>query len=169
MDSDKDFNTYSINLADLEDTLTDSSISAPSLGYGGTDTITLSDNHIVNGGVSLTSPYTFTGTIGTGFSNTTYTTSGAQGAAPWMTQSPASPKIQLNGEGADVEVNGWSLVNAIQKIEERLNILHPNTDLETEWEELKQLGDQYRKLEQHIKDKQATWDRLRAMPKLDID
>jgi hypothetical protein len=170
MDSDKDYFPYSLNQSDLEDSITVSSISAPSLGYGGTDTITLGDNHIVNGGVSLTSPYTFTGTIGTGFSNTTYTTSGAQGAStPWFTQNPTSPKIQLNGEGADVEVNGWSLVNAIQKIEERLNILHPNTDLETEWEELKSLGDQYRKLEQHILDKQATWDRLKAMPAPEID
>jgi len=72
--------------------------------------------------------------------------------------------IQLDGDNADIKVNGWSLVAAIQKIEERLNILHPNTKLETEWEELKSLGEQYRKLEQHIKDKQATWDRLKAMP-----
>jgi hypothetical protein len=36
--------------------------------------------------------------------------------------------------------------------------------LEEEWEELKSLGEQYRQLEQHIKDKQATWDRLKAMP-----
>jgi hypothetical protein len=52
----------------------------------------------------------------------------------------------------------------IRKIEQRLNILHPNTELEAEWEELRELGDKYRKLEQHIKDKQATWDKLKDMP-----
>ena len=81
---------------------------------------------------------------------------------PWATNTSA--KIQLDGEGADIKVNGWSLIDAIKQIEQRLNILHPNDKLETEWEELRALGDQYRKLEQHIKDKQATWDKLKAMP-----
>ena len=88
--------------------------------------------------------------------------------SPWFSNS-ASTKIQLNGEGADIEVNGWSLIESIKKIEERLNILTPDTKLETEWEELKALGDQYRKLEQHIKDKQATWDKLKAMPPPVVD
>jgi hypothetical protein len=165
MDSDKDFNTYSINLADLEDSITVSSISAPSLGYGGTDTITLGGNHIANGGVSLTSPYTFTGAIGAGFSNTI---SGAGTSTPWFTQNP-STRISLTGEDADVEVNGWSLVAAVKRMEERLGLLQPNPELEKEWSELRELGDQYRKLEQHIKDKQATWDKLKAMPAPDID
>jgi hypothetical protein len=168
MDSDKDFDTYSINLADLEDSITMSSVSAPSLGYGGTDTITLGSNHIANGGVSLTSPYTFTGATGTGFSNTTYTTSGTGTSAPWFTQNP-STRISLTGEDADVEVNGWSLVAAVKRMEERLGLLQPNPELEKEWSELRELGDQYRKLEQHIKDKQATWDKLKAMPAPDID
>jgi hypothetical protein len=76
----------------------------------------------------------------------------------------SSGKIQLTGKDADIEVNGWSIVESIKKIEERLNILTPNTKLEAEWEELQALGEQYRRLEQHIKDKQATWDRLKAMP-----
>jgi hypothetical protein len=129
--------------------------------------------------VSLTSPYTISS--GINFPNTIYTTAGtttgitigAQGSGgnvPWMTQAHGSaPKIRLDGEGADVEVNGWSLVDAMKRIEERLNILHPNTELETEWEELRALGEQYRKLEQHIRDKQATWDRLKAMPPPEID
>jgi hypothetical protein len=54
-------------------------------------------------------------------------------------------------------------------IKERLNYLQVNPELEAEWLELKQLGDQYRKLEQHIRDKQATWSRLKAMPPSNID
>ena len=104
---------------------------------------------------SNTSPYTLGAGTGTGISS------------PWGTT--ISPKIRLDGEGADIEVNGESLIGMIKKIEERLNILHPNEKLEAEWEELRALGEQYRKLEQHIKDKQATWDKLKAMTPPEID
>jgi hypothetical protein len=137
-----------------------SSISLPSAD----DTITITS--------SQTSPYTVTGALGASFPNAVYTTSsiGSGGNVPWLTQSPFSaPKIQLNGEGADVEVNGWSLVESVKRIEERLGLFQPNSKLEKEWEELRELGEQYRKLEQHILDKQATWDRLKAMPPPEID
>jgi hypothetical protein len=136
----------------LTDPITLSSVSAPTvLSSSSADTITISSlSGITNGAYG--SPYT----VGAGISN------------PWG-PTQVSAKIQLNGEGADVEVNGWSLVGAVKRIEERLNILTPNPKLETEWAELRELGEQYRKLEQQIRDKQATWDRLVAMPKLDID
>ena len=119
------------------------------LGDGASVTISSPDVFSLG---NTTSPYTISSGAGvTGINN------------PWATYNPA-PRIRLDGEGADIEVNGWSLVDAIKKIEERLNILHPNTELETKWAELCALGEQYRKLEQHIKDKQATWDRLKAMP-----
>jgi hypothetical protein len=134
-----------------------------------TDTINLSSLG-ANANVSLTSPYTYTSSINLGaFPNTIYTTNGTN-TLPWMTQaSLSSPKIQLNGESADIEVNGWSLVEAVKRIEERLGLFQPNPELETEWSNLRELGEQYRKLEQQIKDKQATWDRLKAMPAPDID
>lgn len=135
------------------------------------DTITLSspdlwsstsyNNTVVGGGYTFANGASLTGgpyTINTG----------AGFSQPWGT-SPSSAKISLTGEGADIEVNGWSLIDAVKKIEERLNIIQPNPKLETEWLELKSLGDQYRKLEQHIQDKQATWDRLKAMPAPEID
>ena len=137
-----------------------SSISLPSTD----DTITITS--------SQTSPYTVTGALGASFPNAVYTTSGmgSGGNVPWLTQSPFSaPKIKLDGEGADVEVNGWSLVASVKRIEERLGLFQPNPELEKEWKELRELGEQYRKLEQHIQDKQATWDRLKAMPAPDID
>ena len=125
-----------------------------------------------NANVSLSSPYTVTASIGMGavgaFPNTIYTTTGTN-TAPWLTSNNNGAKITLNGEGADIEVNGWSLVDAVKRIEERLGLLQPNPELEQEWEELQVLGEQYRKLEQHIKDKQATWDRIKAMPAPDLD
>jgi hypothetical protein len=168
MDSDKDFSTYSIDLEDLED-LEDKLIVA-ALDYNSTDTITFAGNHTVGGGVSLTSPYTFTtgpGISGAGFCNNSYNISSI--GSPWTVQSTASTKIQLDGEDADVEINGWSLVAAVKRIEQRLSLFQPNPELEQDWEELRTLGEQYRKLEQHIQDKQATWDRIKAMPPPIID
>ena len=131
--------------------------------------LTASDTITISSG---TSPYTVTGAFGTNYPNTVYTTAGTGANIPWMTSTlgqVSAPKIRLDGKGADIEVNGWSLVDAVKRIEERLNILTPNPTLETEWAELRELGEQYRKLEQHILDKQATWDRLKAMPPPDID
>jgi hypothetical protein len=58
----------------------------------------------------------------------------------------------------------WDLDQGMQEIANRLNIMHVNPELETEWAELRELGERYRKLEQHILDKQATFDRIKAMP-----
>ena len=71
-----------------------------------------------------------------------------------------SGRIQLKGANADVDINGKSLKEFMQQVEERLAILQPNPELEKEWEELKALGDQYRQMEQDIKDKMKTWDIL---------
>jgi hypothetical protein len=144
------------------------------------DTITLSDgsesdystvytldNSVNVGGLTFNYPNTMS--TGSG----SYSLGGAGVSSPWTVNSsmtyPSSAKIKLDGEGADIEVNGWSLIDAIKKIEERLNILTPNPELESEWAELKRLGDRYRKLEKKIQDKMGTWDRLKAMPKIHID
>ena len=146
----------------LEEVLAGISIKDGESGYEyvrPSDTITLNSgnysNTVIGGGYSY--PNTISAPGGP------YTVSAGTGiTSPWGTT--ISPKIRLDGEGADIEVNGESLIGMIKKIEERLNILHPNEKLEAEWEELRELGNRYRELEQHIKEKQATWDRLKAMP-----
>ena len=169
----------SINIEDILNDLDDkdAKITISSEHYN--DTITLSPNSVNNstitaGGYSFpssnvsisgsnTNPWTYSSVSGG-----PYTINGGAGTGyPWATN--VSPKIRLDGEGADIEVNGVSLMDMIGKIEQRLNILHPNEKLEEEWEELRALGEQYRKLEQHIKDKQATWDKLKAMPPPVVD
>lgn len=70
--------------------------------------------------------------------------------------------LELRGEKADIMINGQSLMTMMQQIQERLNILTVNTELESDWDELRELGRQYRELEQHIKDKMDTWQRLKA-------
>jgi hypothetical protein len=132
------------------------------------DTITLSSLNYGHSypNISITSPsvHTTSGTLGP------FTISGAgTNTAPWFTQSPTSAKINLEGKDADIMVNGYSLVDAINNIQDRLNCLQINPELEKEWDELRALGDQYRKLEKQILDKQATWDRLKAMPPPELD
>ena len=153
---------------------TDTDLTESTLYASAQDTISISaalDNALgANANVSLTSPYTVTGAIGTSFPNSIYTIGpGTTTTAPWFTSNPTGAKIQLDGKDADIKVNGWSLVDAVKRIEERLGLYQPNPELEKEWEELRALGEQYKKLEQHILDKQATWDRLKSMPAPDID
>lgn len=49
-----------------------------------------------------------------------------------------------------LKVGGVDIGQALEKIEQRLAILRPNSDLEERWEKLKELGDQYRQLEAEI-------------------
>lgn len=69
-------------------------------------------------------------------------------------------KMYLEGEGADIEINGKSLSSAIANIEERLAILHCNPELEAEFQELHNLGEQYRKVEKQLMEKKKVWDKL---------
>jgi hypothetical protein len=79
-----------------------------------------------------------------------------------------SGALSLVGDGADITINGVSLSDTLKNLEQRLNILRPNPGLETEWDELKQLGDQYRELENKILEKQKMWDILKKMPPPDL-
>ena len=124
----------------------------------------------VQNNVSLTSPYTVNLSSLGQFPNAVFTTTSTGINTPWVQSPPmAGPKITLEGADADIEINGVSLWRTMQEIANRLNIMHTNPELETQWAELRELGEQYRKLEQHILDKQATFDRIRAMPAPDED
>ena len=60
----------------------------------------------------------------------------------------------------DIKLGDRSLKEFMNKMEERLNILHPNPELENQWNELKQLGEQYRKLEEELLEKERMWKAL---------
>ena len=88
----------------------------------------------------------------------TYTAGNGGGGSPWANSTTlASGKMNLIGDDADLIINGKSLVDTLQALEERLNILVPNQELEQEWKELKKLGDKYRKLEAELKEKAKMW------------
>jgi hypothetical protein len=75
-----------------------------------------------------------------------------------------SGRVTLMGENADIDLNGKSLKTWMERVEERLNILTPNAELEKEWDELRRLGERYRKLEKKCKEKAEMWSKLKSMP-----
>jgi len=108
---------------------------------------------------STSGPYTVTGDV-TGISVPWSATGSNTITLDHSWNKPASGKIKLDGPDADIEVNGESLVTMLRNIEKRLNILKPSKDLESEWEELRMLGDQYRTLEAKIQAKIKTWNAI---------
>ena len=72
-----------------------------------------------------------------------------------------SGTIQLEGENADIRVNGESMMQTLRDIQDRLNMLRPNPELEAEWDQLRALGEQYRKLESEFKEKSKMWNTLK--------
>jgi hypothetical protein len=85
------------------------------------------------------------------------------GASPSVTSAidwnPVQPSttIKLDGPDADIKINGESLMTTLRGIQDRLNILRPNQELEAEWDQLRELGEQYRKLEQELEEKSRVW------------
>ena len=105
-------------------------------------------------------PYTITGVAGitVPWTGTSTTSNTITMESSW--NRPASSKLRLDGPEADIEINGESLIDMLKTIEQRLNILKPNEALESEWEELKALGDAYRTLEAKIQAKMKTWEAI---------
>lgn len=121
---------------------------------------------LTSGGYVITNPngptYTYTGITaggGGGYGGG----GGAIGVGSWSAQSAVdiAGVLQLNGDKADIKINDVSLTNTLKTIQERLNILVPNSKFEKEWDELKKLGEQYRKLEAELEEKSRMWTALK--------
>ena len=102
------------------------------------------------------------GTAGVNPVWTTNTTSGWNGTS--ATYNRSSGALKLQGDNADIDINGKSLLKTLESLEERLNWLVPNSELEAEWNELRDLGNQYRELEIKCKEKSKMWTKLKSMP-----
>ena len=101
---------------------------------------------------------------GTGYTYTTNTTSPflATGSNPAMVVNQ-SGSIDIQGQNADIKINGKSMKTWMEAVEERLNILTPNPELEAEWDELQELGERYRALERKCKEKAQMWEALKKV------
>lgn len=145
---------HSINpltIEDLNDLTVSTNVTTAGNGYAYSTTPGLTIGGF--NGTSANAVWTTTGT-GTG----TLWNHSAVGAV----QVTPKATIALKGEDADIDLNGKSLKTWMEKVEERLNILTPNPELEKEWDELRKLGERYRKLEKKCKEKAEVWKRLSA-------
>lgn len=92
----------------------------------------------------------------------TYTFTNGTGRDVW--NPPTNSSLNVKGDAefeGDIKLKGKSLTDTLNKIEQRLGILHPNKHLEEKWEELKKLGDTYRQLEKDILEKEKIWNTLK--------
>ena len=125
-------------------------------GYGAVPNVTIgSTTHTSATGINVSSPVW-----------TTNTTAGQYSFTGQNTQ--PSNTVHIKGKDADLLINDKSLKTWMEKVEERLNILTPNPEMEKEWNDLRKLGERYRKLEKKCKEKSDMWNKLKAMPKPEI-
>ena len=111
-------------------------------------------------GASTPSVYTWT-TNGTGGTNSNLSP-GLTFNDFWDNNSKTSLSVKGDAEfEGDIKLKGKSLNETLDKIEQRLAILHTNEKLEDKWLELKKLGDQYRALEKDILEKEKIWETLK--------
>ena len=105
--------------------------------------------------------YPYTATSGTTYtinpitSNTTWATITSDGTSNLKPDS-LEVKGDANFQG-DLKIQGKSIKESLNKIEERLAILHPNEELEEKWEQLRGLRKMYMELEAEIKEKEKMW------------
>lgn len=111
---------------------------------------------------SLQGPVTYTsGSGGAGvIGNGTYT--------DYNMKVDRSGQLDIQGKDADIRINGKSMTEWMEKVEERLNILTPNPELEKDWDDLRRLGERYRKLEKKCKEKAQMWEALKKLPKVKV-
>lgn len=72
--------------------------------------------------------------------------------------------LQVKGDAefdGDVKIQGKSIKDSLESIEDRLAILRPNEELEEKWENLRGLRKMYMELEAEIIEKEKVWAILR--------
>ena len=130
MNNDDNKNTITLDISGLDDMPDMESMVFADTSWGsGTDTITLQDDYSLD------------------FSSIYNTNPGID-----VNQGD----IKIHHEG-DIKLGDRSLKEFMSKVEERLNILQPNTELEEKWEALRVLGEQYRELEKELVSKEKVW------------
>ena len=124
---------------------------------------------------NITSP-TYTVSTSNVATSGAYLVSNGSGYNTWATtsingQTDLTPNsLQVKGKSefeddvnviGDLKLQGKSLKQSLDAIEERLAILHPNEELEEKWDNLRGLRKMYMELEAEIKEKEAMWSILK--------
>jgi len=111
-------------------------------------------------------------TVSTGSSGVSgaYLVANGSGTNTWATTSvtgqtdlkPNSLEVHGNAEfKGELTIQGKSLKDSLDRIEERLAILHPNEELEEKWDNLRGLRKMYMELEAEIIEKEKMWSILK--------
>ena len=111
---------------------------------------------------------TYNPITGTGSGGYTYTlaNSASTSSVAWATitsDGSANLKpntLQVKGDAefeGDLKIQGKSLKDSLDRIEERLAILRPNEELEEKWDQLRGLRQMYMELEAEIIEKEKMW------------
>jgi hypothetical protein len=113
--------------------------------------------------INTTSPYY--SLTGSNISHATWATTSVSG------QTDLTPNsLQVKGKSefendvniiGDLKLQGKSLKDSLDRIEERLAILRPNEELEEKWDNLRGLRKMYMELEAEIIEKEKVWSILK--------
>lgn len=107
-----------------------------------------------NATYTITYPNQNTSAVTYDYSNITWTTGSS------ISQDLTSNTLEVKGDAnfdGDVKIKGKSIVDSLERIEERLAILRPNEELEEKWDQLRGLRKAYMELEAEIKEKEQMW------------
>jgi hypothetical protein len=109
-------------------------------------------------------------TLAAGTTNAIYVGGGSGGGGgQWHTNTTAvatiSPnQLQVKGDAeflGNIRVKGRNLTEWLETVESRLGILQINSELETEFDELRALGDAYREAERRFNEQKRVYDILK--------
>jgi hypothetical protein len=164
---DQDWQTVNPDLSHLAYTWSPNTASSFTLTSSDITSIDMSQYQSSIGGGVYLSPNT------QGHTWTTNGTTGIGTIPAWNNNATLnvgkSGVVELQGEKADIKVNGESLMETLRELKQRLNWLVPNTELEKEWDELRELGERYRELEKQCAEKADMWAKLKSMPPVKLD
>lgn len=98
--------------------------------------------------------------------NQIFTTGSGTGSGGfnWSANIQPEPTLSVRGDAnfeGDIKIKGKSILDSLEKIEEKLAILRPNEQLEEKWERLRELRKEYIDLERDIVEKEKIWETLK--------
>lgn len=120
------------------------------MSYSSWTTVPINTNHSYS--VSTGTGSTSWATMADGVSNLKPNTLHVKGTAEF------EDTVSIEG---DLKVQGKSIKDSLDRIEERLAILRPNEELEEKWDQLRGLRQMYMELEAEIIEKEAIWATLK--------
>jgi len=83
---------------------------------------------------------------------------------PSISAGDTYPNLNVQGDAnfdGDLKIKGKSILESLEKIEEKLAIFRPNEELEEKWEKLRELRNQYVEMEKDIIEKEKLWSILK--------